>query len=182
MNNGNFKYLVTPSERRLMMLQARHKPPAFDDWRCVGSTSTPLGYTTTSDMLQITILRHSTLKHKNAWIPSHRAPQKLSIRSFDSKFNSLSFGLAKSPLYDILQSNTKTAEYRATEHSRSSRSDRSMANSILYLDCRGLLTCIECPVWLWRISDWPWVSKLYPSDCRDFLNGIECQQFLPACL
>ena len=59
-------------------------------------------------------------------------PRKLSIRPFDSKFNSLSSGLAKSPLYDILHRNTKTAEYRSTEHPRSSRSDRSIANSILY--------------------------------------------------
>ena len=132
MNNGNFKYLVTPSERRLMMLQNWHKPPVFDDWRRAGSTSNPLGYTTTSDMLQITILRHSTMKQKSTWIPSHRAPQKLSIGPFDSKFNSLSFGLAKSPFYGILQWNTKTPEYRATDRPRSSRSDCSIANLILY--------------------------------------------------
>ena len=77
-------------------------------------------------------LQLSTLKHKSGWILSHRAPQNLSIGPFDSKFNSLSLGLAKSPLYDILQWNTKTAEYRATECLRSSRRHRSIANSILY--------------------------------------------------
>ena len=65
-------------------------------------------------------------------MPSHRASQKTVRVAFDSTFNSLPFGLAKTPLYDILHRNTKTAEYRATEHPRSSRSDRSIANSILY--------------------------------------------------
>ena len=81
---------------------------------------------------QITILRHCTMEHKNGRIPSHRASQKLSIGAFGIKFNPLSFGVAKSRFYDILQWNTKTAECRATRRPRSSRSELSASNSILY--------------------------------------------------
>jgi hypothetical protein len=60
--------------------------------------------------------RPSTMEHKNGRIPNHRASQKLSTAPFASKLDSLSLGLAKLRFYDILQWNTKTAEYRATRH------------------------------------------------------------------
>ena len=66
-------------------------------------------------------LQFDILKHKNVRIPSHRASQKLSRRSFGSKLN-----FVVSILYFYMHfyvfpwismdSNTKTAEYRATRH------------------------------------------------------------------
>ena len=66
-------------------------------------------------------LQFDILKHKNVRIPSHRASQKLSRRSFGSKLN-----FVVSILYFYMDfhvfpwismdSNTKTAEYRATRH------------------------------------------------------------------
>ena len=66
-------------------------------------------------------LQLNILKHKNVWIPSHRASQKLSRRSFGSKLNSV-----VSILYFYMDFhgfpwisidlNTKKAEYRATRH------------------------------------------------------------------
>ena len=55
----------------------------------------------------ITILRHSTIEHENDWLPNRKASQKLSMGVFGIKFNSLSFRLAKSRFYDILQRSMK---------------------------------------------------------------------------
>ena len=78
------------------------------------------------------ILRYSTVKHKNGHSSSHRASQKLSIGSSCSKLHRASFEGIGMRFYDFLLRHTKTAEYRATERPTSSRSDRSVANSILY--------------------------------------------------
>ena len=65
--------------------------------------------------------RDGTGRDKNVRIPSHRASQKLSRRSFGSKFN---FGMSILYFYmDFhgfpwisIDLHTKTAEYRATRH------------------------------------------------------------------
>ena len=74
----------------------------------------------------------SITKHKDGHSSSHRASQNLSTTPTNSIYNVLSFGPTESRFYNILVCNTKTAEYRATGRPRSSRSEFSASNSILY--------------------------------------------------
>ena len=83
-------------------------------------------------------LRYSILKPKNVRIPSHKAPQELSRRSFGSSFNFRS-SVLDLEAYDILSQNQKTSECRATGRPRSPRDVHSVA--LLILGFRS---------WTWR--------------------------------
>ena len=55
-------------------------------------------------------LRDSTVEHKNGHSSSHRASQKLSRRSFDSKLRRASFEGIGMQFYEILQWSTKSTK------------------------------------------------------------------------